>query len=278
MSAVLHLTVAAADVDLAVDVLWSHGALGVHEEADGPGAVRLVTAFGDDVDPAAVGHEVAARVDGARVTVVDDDGAWWDAWRAHAAPIEVGGGRVVVVPAWRPHPAGAPGALVVPIDPGRTFGSGAHATTRLVLEALVELPLVGASVLDVGCGSGVLGIVAARLGAARVVGVDIDPACLAVVAANAEANGVTGRVRATTEELGSLDGPFDVVVANLLLPALEVLAPGIDRLAGGRLLISGMLVGTTERAIAAFGGWHLAARSDDDVWSSALLVRDSFLG
>ena len=282
MSAVLHVVVAATDVDVAIDVLWSHGAVGVHT-ADVVDGVRLVTAFADDVDPTTVGHEMAARLPAAEVTVVDDDGTWWDAWRTHAVPTSVAGGRLVIVPAWQEPPPLAPGTVVVRIEPGRTFGSGAHATTRLALATLVDLEpeLAGARVLDVGCGSGVLAVVAARLGAAHVMGVDVDPACASATEANAAANGLAGRVRATTGPLAELAGPFDVVVANVLPPVLEALAPEIDRLGRRWLVVTGMLTETTvdgtERALRAFPSWHLAERSSEDGWSAALLRRDRFL-
>lgn len=279
MTRVLIVAVDPREVDIAVDVLWMHGPLAVATDTDIDGAEeRLTASFADDVDPAAVGDAVVRAVPTARVSVVDDDGTWWDAWREHAHPIEIAGGRVIVAPAWMPAPTPPPGGLVVTIDPGRTFGSGAHATTRLVLEALVRLPLAGARVLDVGCGSGVLAIVAARLGAVEVVAVDVDPACIEATVANARANGIGRRVRATVEPLGALDGAFDIVVANVLLPAFETLAPELRRLAMRTLVVSGMLDGTEHRAIDAIGpGWRCAERSSDDGWTTALLVRDDLL-
>ena len=277
MTRVLVVVVDATDVDIAVDTLWVHGALAVATDGDGV-TERLTASFAGDVDPATVGDAVVRALPAARVRIVDDDGTWRDAWRDHARPVEVGGGRVIVAPAWMPAPTPAPGGLVVTIDPGPTFGSGAHATTRLVLEALVRLPLAGARVLDVGCGSGVLAVVAARLGAAEVVAVDVELACIEATVGNAGANGVERQVRATLEPLAALVGAFDVVVANVLLPTFEAVAPELRRLATRTVVVSGMLDGTEHRTLAAIGtGWRCAERSSDDGWTSALLVRDDLL-
>lgn len=278
MSAVVHVDVAGADVDVAVDVLWVHGALGVHVDDHDDATVRLVSAFAVDTDPEAVAQAVRAALPGALVATVDDDGAWWDAWRAHARPVPLAGGRVVVVPSWwrGPVPAGD-GALVASIDPGRTFGSGAHATTRLVLDALASLPLDGARLLDVGGGSGVLSVVAVLAGAAGALAVDIDPDCVGVCLENARRNGVADRVTATTVPLSAVEGSFDVVVANVLLPVLESLAADIDRVATRWLVVSGLLVGTEARALAAFGNWHEARRTSDDGWGCLWLSRDRLL-
>lgn len=277
MSAVLHVDVPAGPgVDVAVDALWTAGALGVHEEARADGSMRLVTAFDPSVDPAAVAQELRARVPAAVVTVVDDDGSWWDAWRAHAEPVVAGDGAVVVVPSWwtGAMPAEAATArAVVRVDPGHTFGSGAHATTRLVLDALTAADLDGARVLDVGGGSGVLSVVAVALGASTALAVDVDEACVGITAANARANDVADRVVACTEPLGHVAGPFDVVVANVLLPVLEALAPEIDRLAARLVVVSGLLTGTEARVLRALPSWHATCRTERDGWACLWLSR-----
>lgn len=277
-TAVLHVELAgpgaAALMDTAVDVLWQHGAVGVHEQ-DGPDGVVLVSAFEPTTDPEDVAHAVAARVPSARVAVVADDGSWWDAWRAHARPVVAGEGRVVVVPAWwsGPGPTPAPGGVTVRVDPGRTFGSGAHATTRLVLDELARLDLDGARVLDVGGGSGVLAVTAAMLGAAEALAVDIDPGCEGVVRANAAANGVADRVTARTGDLGAVvgDRSFDVVLANVLLPVLEDLASVVVRSARRWLVVSGLLAGTSARAVAALPAWRVVRHAEFDDWVALLL-------
>ncbi len=276
MSAVVHVDVARVDVDVAVDLLWVSGALGVHtDELDGT-TVRLVTAFDAGTDPGAVALALRARLPAAAVEVRDDDGAWWDSWRAHARPVVAGGGRLMVLPAWWDGPV--PGAarddrVEVRIDPGRTFGSGAHATTLLVLDMLASLPLDGVRVLDVGGGSGVLSVVAVRLGASAALAVDIDPACVSVTGDNAERNAVGDRVTAVTTPLADIAGAFEVVTANVLLPVLESLSADIDRLGTRSMVVSGLLVGTEHRVTAAFVDWHLVDRTEADGWACLLLSR-----
>jgi len=135
--------------------------------------------------------------------------------------------------------------VLVPIDPGRAFGQGSHATTRLVLTELDRRCATGppAAVLDVGCGSGVLGVVAAVLGVPRVVAVDIDPEAIAASRVNAAANGVADRVMVSATEVVDLPAErFPLVVANILAPVLVELAPAIaERVAPrGALLLSGL--------------------------------------
>jgi ribosomal protein L11 methyltransferase len=151
------------------------------------------------------------------------------------------GEGIVVVPAWWAGPVPA-GDVVVRIEPGATFGSGAHATTRLCLAALERLGGPGRRILDVGSGSGVLAVVAARLGA-TVTAVDIDPAAAAATMANAAANGVGALVQASTAPLSAQLAPFDAICANVLAPALVSLAPDLVRLLApaGRLVVSGLL-------------------------------------
>src|SRR5918996_757921 len=141
------------------------------------------------------------------------DGAL-DAWRAHARAVTVGE-RLLVRPPWVPAPPGAGRAEVV-VDPGRAFGSGTHASTRLALAALDRLVRGGERVLDAGCGSGMLGIAALALGAGHAVGVDRDPAALEASRANAAPNAVEDRLVGTPPPLDDVvasEEPFDLVVA-----------------------------------------------------------------
>jgi ribosomal protein L11 methyltransferase len=166
---------------------------------------------------------------------------WAEAWKAHYAPQRIGR-HIVVVPSWAETPALEPGDFVIRLDPGMAFGTGLHPTTRLCLTALEAVVQTGASVLDVGTGSGILLIGAARLGAERLVGCDTDPGAIQVATTNAAANDVAAELVA-----GPLDRvapeTFDVVVANILAGVITALAPALAaRLRpGGRLIVSGIL-------------------------------------
>ena len=150
---------------------------------------------------------------------------YWGVWRS--------GGRIVVRPSWEPYRA-RPGELVIELDPGAAFGTGQHETTRLCLAALERYVRRGAQVLDLGAGSGILAIAAARLGAARVLGVDVDADTPAVARANAIRNGVAARARFGAGSLGDAwpwrerkERSFDLVVANISSPVIVDLLPRI---------------------------------------------------
>lgn len=155
-----------------------------------------------------------------------------------------------IVPSWHQPPD--PSAICIEMDPGMAFGTGSHPTTRLCLQWLCEVVAPGASVLDYGCGSGILGIAAAKLGAGAVVGCDIDPHAVEASQANAQRNGVQ---QATWQNSARhIEGEFDLVVANILTNPLCVLAPGIAARVkpGGRLALSGVLATQAEQVINAY--------------------------
>jgi len=194
---------------------------------------------------------------------------WAHAWKAHfhAFPI---GDRLWIRPSWVE--AVCPeGRVEVVLDPGMAFGTGQHGTTRLCLEWLdahVD-PAAAPEVLDYGCGSGILAIAAAKLGAARVLAVDNEAQALDATRANAEANGVGDRIEVAGVEGGLGDrGPFPLVVANILSQTLMALADDITDTVtpGGRLALSGILTGHADRVAAAFPGIRWTGRADDGEW------------
>ncbi len=197
---------------------------------------------------------------------------WANAWKAHFPVLRVGR-RIVIRPTWRRHRR-QPDDVVLALDPGMAFGTGLHPTTRLCLAALEGFAdrglLEGARVVDVGSGSGILAIAAARLGAREVVAVDVDPIAVQASRENAARNRL-GRIIASRE--GSVptgDGPFDLVLANLIAGLLVQLA---DPLAaevrpGGTLLASGIFHDRESQVVEAFTsrGFALTNRWDEGDW------------
>lgn len=183
---------------------------------------------------------------------------WEDAWREFHHGVLVG--RCWVGPPWEEP---ARGAIAVAIDPGRAFGTGAHPTTRLSLELLQELE--PGSLLDVGCGSGVLSIAAAKLGFAPVVALDVDETAVEVTLANAAANGVEVEAR-RVDALADTLPATDVAVANIALDVVERLVPRL----GARLaVVSGYL----DRDQPRVDGRRSVARRVLDGWAADLLER-----
>jgi ribosomal protein L11 methyltransferase len=195
------------------------------EEIDHRDGVELVAY----TDPS--GEERLWHAFSGSATAEDVAEGWEDRWRDFHRPVRVG--PVWIGQSWQEPPADA---LAVVIDPGRAFGTGAHATTRLCVELLTGLDR--GSLLDVGCGSGVLGIAAAKLGFAPVLAVDEDAQAVASARANAEANGVEVEVRQADGLTDQLP-PTDVAVANITHAVVEAIG---DRLDCRTLVTSGYLV------------------------------------
>ncbi|MFS8524035.1 MAG: 50S ribosomal protein L11 methyltransferase [Limnochordales bacterium] len=235
-----------------VQILLDMGARGVAVGTDGSGPV--VTAYLAEAGPEAanaVQRRVAALAGfgldpgAARVTVARvDDEDWAESWKRHYRPLEIGR-RLLVKPAWIDIDPGR--RLVIELDPGMAFGTGYHPTTALCLEALEDVVKPGHVVVDVGTGSGILGIAAARLGAAAVVGVDTEPEAVEAAVENVRRNGVGGVMtvaRGSTDTARRMLAPpaqADVVVVNILARVidrlaeelLELLKPGGVMVAGG---------------------------------------------
>ena len=229
----------------------------------------------------ALGHLQAfgLRPIGELTTRLVHEADWAEAWKAHFPVLRVGR-RIVIKPTWRDHDA-APDDVVLDLDPGMAFGTGLHPTTRLCLaglEAVADRGLLdGARVLDVGCGSGILAIAAAKLGATSVLGVDSDPIAIEATDANGARNGLAGTIVARAGSLPSGSAPHDLVLANLIASVLIVLAAGLrDELRpGGILLASGIFIDREAEVRAAFAGAGLKAtgRLAEGEWVALEAVR-----
>lgn len=217
---------------------------------------RVVALF--DPAPNLVGRiacaTAAAGIDDLPAIKLEDvaEQDWVRLTQSQFEPIRIND-RLWIVPSW--HVAPNAGAINLILDPGLAFGTGSHPTTFLCLQWLSDTlrggPGTPPSVLDYGCGSGILGIAAAKLGAASVLGVDIDDNALIAARDNANNNGVALHLRHSREKL---EERFDIVVANILTNPLCVLAPLLTgRVApGGRIALSGVLAAQAEHVIAAY--------------------------
>ena len=220
------------------------------EEHDLPGMLELAVYGGPEV-------EEALRASFGEVSSERVEPGWEDNWRAFHRPVEIG--RLWVGPPWEEAPEGL---VPVVIDPGHAFGTGTHPTTRLCVELLQELE--PASLLDLGCGSGVLAIAAARLGFAPITALDNDRDAIEATLANAEANGVSLDLRLADVLVEALP-PAQVAVCNISLSALEALA---HRLECKILVASGFLASEQP----ALTGFEVLERREQPEWG-ALVAR-----
>ena len=281
----LALRVRREDAEVALAELLELAPSGVEERELEGGAVIEYAVYGAPGELPAL-PDLQAAAGGALVEVVTEEIAddWHERWKASHGPVPVpagsrGGSGLRVRPPWEPALGAAPGAPVeeLVIDPGQAFGTGAHHTTRLCLELLLELEPAGACV-DVGCGSGVLAIAAARLGWSPVLGLDHEAESVVATGENARANGV--EVEARRFDL-LFDGPAPgapTVLANLLRPLLlRVAETGFaDGLVPDALIASGLLAHEADEVAAAFGasmGLRETARQHGGEWAALLLRR-----
>ncbi|MES2103501.1 MAG: 50S ribosomal protein L11 methyltransferase [Pseudomonadota bacterium] len=233
---------------------------------------RVVALADVDSDHAAIVAEAAAAISlaatPAYTTRSVEEQDWVRLTQSQFEPIHIGK-NIWVVPSW--HDAPDANALILELDPGLAFGTGSHPTTRLCMEWLEANAPTGASVLDYGCGSGILAMVAKKLGAQDVVGVDIDPQAIESARYNAERNHCD--IHYALPEDFSVSHPashkFDVVVANILSSPLKLMAPMLSGRAvpGGSLVLSGVLSRQAEEVAAAYAPYiKLSVWAEHEGW------------
>jgi ribosomal protein L11 methyltransferase len=255
------LSVDAQDADAdSIDEVPLYGEPGLTPPAPGWERTRLTALMLADCDPLEVLNDVAEAIGdpppgGIHIRWIAEQD-WVRLTQSQFEPIPIGE-RLLITPSWHAEAAQAPanrGRFRIELDPGLAFGTGSHPTTRLCLEWLEQNLRGGESVIDYGCGSGILAIAAARLGAQSVIAIDIDLQALISTQSNAQANPPTDQLI----EIRSTEDPrpeaADVVVANILSMPLKLLAPVLIELvqAGGTLVLSGVLERQADEVASAY--------------------------
>lgn len=247
------------------------------------GVSRLKFYLTDDEDGTAILHRVQAQYPGLTVSVVEDSD-WENNWREYYKPIEVGK-RLVVVPEWEEIPAD--GRLPLRLDPGLIFGTGSHATTRMCLEALEDYTGPGKRVLDLGCGSGILGIGALVLGCESCLGCDIDPKAPDVAMANAALNDFgSDRIRILAGDLladaslrRSFGSGYDIVLANIVSDVIIPLSVHVPEFLhpDGVYISSGIIDGRQDEVRAAIekSGFRVLRHLSEEDWHCFVAVQVS---
>ncbi len=204
---------------------------------------------------------------------------WANSWKAYYKPIRIGE-RIVIVPAWEHYDARADD-IIVRMDPGMAFGTGTHETTRLVIGLLERYVSEGASVLDVGCGSGILAICASKLGADYCKAYDIDPVAVKVARENIKDSGLTNVTCDVSDLLRQVDktsAPYGIICANIVADIIIRMTPDVGDLMDENsvILASGIIVERADDVINCFeaNGFYIAERVEENGWC-ALVVKKS---
>ncbi len=257
----LELEMARAAEPVIAGQLWLAGTTGIEVSEDGPDFITLRAWFDLRQDPEVMRGQLEKSLQTATVPlhtlrsvksleVADQD--WLAEWKKGYEPVEVGQ-RLLIAPSWKRAELEASSRIIVEIDPGMAFGTGTHETTRGCL-ALLEGYWKGGSLLDVGTGTGILAISAAKLCPGRIVAIDIDPEAIAVAEENARINQVEDDINFEVNRLSSFHGDaFDLVVANLTADVLTSLASEISSVIRprGRLITSGILTEQRDQVVEA---------------------------
>ena len=269
--------VAPEDADVLSGELFDLGAQGVEERdattlvKGAPGKVTLVASFASHEEANAAIAELDPALHPRLEEIVGD--AWRDAWKEHFRPFAITS-SIVVRPPWEAYAEKA-GEQVLVLEPGRAFGTGLHETTSLVAAALQSHAgeVAGKTVLDVGCGSGILALVAITLGAAHARAIDNDPDAVEVTRENATRNGLDERVTGDTAPVESIAERFPVVVANIEARVLIPMAPALGGrvLPGGLLVLSGILAPQKDDVRAAYASFALEDAPGKGEWVALVL-------
>lgn len=237
------------------------------ERASAPETVTMLVSFLTNEDAVEAIKALPSAWNPRRDDVIGD--TWRDSWKEHFHPFHLTE-QIVVRPPWEPFEPGH-GEHVLEMDPGRAFGTGLHATTRLVAHALQKDAhrFAGKEVLDVGCGTGVLSLCALVLGAQRALAVDNDPDAISATRENAERNKLGSRVSVRCDNtIAWIDKTFPVVVANIEATVLISMAEALCRAVapGGLLILSGILKEQAEQVSLAFAALVPIEVSHDSGW------------
>lgn len=268
----LHVRVTADEAELVGDRLWVLGATGIEERdhstmSKSDDGVLLVASFPDEESA----HRALAQLEHPATFEVVVGDEWRDAWREFFHVQEIGR-RLILRPSWREAEPG-PGQIVLTIDPGAAFGSGIHETTRLVLAEVDARIRGGETILDVGCGSGILSVAALLLGARSARANDVDPLAIDSTRENAAANGV--EVTVSLDPLDAIGGRYDLVLANIQAPILIEMAPSLIARANDTLVLSGILADQVDDVVAAFDGMNVESIPAEGEWRAICLRRAS---
>ncbi len=276
----VHVDVAPELSDALSEILFELGAEGVevrdtttlHRE-ERAGMVTLVASFASREEAELALEQLDEELSPRLIELVGD--GWRDAWKEHYRPFALSP-HVLICPPWETPPPLAEGQHLLVLEPGRAFGTGLHATTALLAELLDRHPswLQGKHVLDVGTGSGILGLIALALGASQVEATDVDEDAVQVAMENALRNHRQESFHASTASMETLTGRFPLVLANIeakvILPMARALMERVTP--GGHLLLSGLLVEQESAVREAFSAFRWLSCERRDEWIAPVLL------